>query len=80
MSEANHSLDQLKQTYEQLAFIHSILTQRTQYFLQEVDVAKDAAKTITDMANKLADQIRAQDEANKPVVEVPVTPEANTNV
>lgn len=62
MSEqSGPSVDQLKKTYEQLAFIHSVLTQRTQYFLEEVDVAKDAARTITDMANKLADEIKAKD-------------------
>lgn len=55
------SIDQLKKTYEQLAFIHQILTQRTQYFLEELDLAKDAAKTVTDMANKLADEIKAKD-------------------
>ena len=64
--ESKPSLNALKITYDQLAFIHSVLTQRTQYFLQEVDIAKEAAKTITDMANKLADEIKAQEEANKP--------------
>lgn len=54
------TVDQLKKTYEQLAFIHQILTQRTQYYLDEVDVAKDAARIVTDMANKLADEIKAK--------------------
>lgn len=61
MSEENKvNLDQLKKTYEQLVFIHQVLTQRTQYFLDEVDVAKDAARVITEMANKLSDDIQAQ--------------------
>lgn len=54
------NLDQLKKTYEQFRFIHQVLTQRTQYFLDEVDVAKDAARVITEMANKLSDDIQAQ--------------------
>ena len=67
------TLDQLKKTHEQLAFIHSVLTQRTQYYLDEVDVAKDAAKTITDMANKLSDDIKSQIDAdNATVVTEPV--------
>ena len=57
------ALDQLKKTHEQLAFIHQVLTQRTQYFLDEVDIAKDCARTITDMANKLSDDIQSQMEA-----------------
>lgn len=61
MSEENKvNLDQLKKTYEQFAFIHQILTQRTQYFIDEVDVAKDAARVITEMANKLSEEIQAQ--------------------
>lgn len=72
MSEQNQvSLEQLKTTHEQLVFIHSVLTQRTQYYLNEFDVAKDAARTITDMANKLADDIKVQIEpASEAVIEV----------
>lgn len=51
-------MNDLKKTYEQILFIHQILTQRTKYYLDEVDIAKDSAKTITDMANKLAEQIQ----------------------
>ena len=58
-SKSTHNVDQLKKAYHQLAFIHQIITQRTQYFLEEVDIAKDAAKTITEMANKLAAEIKS---------------------
>ena len=60
MSAENPSLDQLKKTHEQLAFVHAVFTQRTQYFLDEVEVAKDSARTLTDITNKLADEIKAQ--------------------
>lgn len=65
MSETSNqaSLDQLKKTHEQLVFIHTILTQSTRYTLEEVDIAKDSARTITDMANKLADDIKARIDA-----------------
>lgn len=55
-----------KKTYECLAFVHEILTQRTQYFLSEVDISKDAAKIITDMANRLADDIKAEETPDEP--------------
>lgn len=55
-----------KKTYECLAFVHEILTQRTQYFLSEVDIGKDAAKIITDMANRLADDIKAEENPDEP--------------
>lgn len=51
-------LKDLSRTYEQLIFIHQILTQRTQYFLNEMDVAHDAAKTITEMANKVGEEFK----------------------
>lgn len=60
MDSTQGSLDKMKKVYEQLVFIHQVLTQRTQYFLDEVDVAKDAARVITEMANKLSDDIQAQ--------------------
>lgn len=63
MSETN--LETLKKTYEQLAFVHQVLTQRTEYNIQEFEIAKESIKTITDMANKLSDQIRAMIEAEE---------------
>lgn len=48
-----------KKIHSQLAFIHQILTQRTQYLIEEFEIAKDAAITITNMANQLADKIQA---------------------
>ena len=48
-----------KKIYEQLAFIHSILTQQTRYIVEEFEIAKDAALLITNMANELADRIKA---------------------
>jgi 23S rRNA G2445 N2-methylase RlmL len=68
MSENN--LDTLKKAYEQLAFVHQVLTQRTQFYIQEFEVAKEATKTITDMANKLSDQIKEKMEQQEAPVEV----------
>ena len=59
------SLDNLKKTHNQLAYIHQILTQRTQFNIEEFDIAKDCAATITDMANRLADEIKGRTEANE---------------
>ncbi len=52
-------MDKEKKTYEQLAFIHQVLVQRTQYLVEEFEIAKDAALLITNMANELADRIKA---------------------
>jgi hypothetical protein len=57
------SLDQDKKVHSQLAFIHQVLTQRQQYFIEEFEIARDAALTITSMANQLADKIKAEEEA-----------------
>lgn len=65
MSEQNASLDQLKKTYHQLEFIHQVLTQRTSFNIDEFEIAKDATTTVTDMANKLADTIKAAIEAQE---------------
>lgn len=70
MSETT-SVDQLQKVHAQLAFIHQVLTQRTQFHIDEFDLAKDAARTITEMANKLADEIKAQmTPASEAVIEV----------
>jgi hypothetical protein len=55
-----------KKTHACLVFIHEILTQRTQYFLSEIDVGKDAAKLITEMANRLSDDIKEEENPNEP--------------
>ena len=72
-TSVQHSIEQLKKTYEQLAFIHQILTQSTRYTLEEIDVAKDAAKTVTEMANRLSDEIKSREasEAVEPTNEAP---------
>ena len=44
---------------EQFAFVHAILTERTQYFVQEFAIAKDATVTITEMAKSLKAEIEA---------------------
>ena len=49
----------LKKVYSQLAFLHEILTQRTQFFVSEFELAKDATQLVTSQANALADQIKA---------------------
>lgn len=59
------TLDEKKKLYTQMVFIHQRLTQTSQYFLEEFEVAKDSVKTITDMANKLADEIKAETESNE---------------
>lgn len=65
-------LDQDKKVHAQLAFIHQVLTQRTQYLIEEFEIARDAALTITSMANQLADKIKADEEAlNLREVEAP---------
>ena len=53
-------LEEKKKTHEKLAFIHQVLTQRTEYYIEEFEIAKDAATMITNMANELADQIKEQ--------------------
>lgn len=55
----NPSLDKLKETHEKLVFIHSVLTQRTQFFLEEMKVADASAQMITDMCNKIYADIEA---------------------
>lgn len=59
-------LNNKKKTYECLAFIHQVLTQRTQFFVEEIDIAKNSAKIITEMANKLADDIKAEENPEIP--------------
>jgi len=59
----------LKKVYSQLAFLHEILTQRTQFFVSEFELAKDATQLVTSQANALADQIKAI-EAPVEVVEI----------
>ena len=51
--------------YEQLAFIHEILTQRTQYFVSEFVICKDAITTLTSMTNTLKAEVDALAPAKK---------------
>lgn len=63
MSEENQvvsNLDQLKKTHAQIVFIHQVITQRTQYFVDEFELAKDAAATVTAMANRISDDIKSK--------------------
>lgn len=46
-----------KDTYQILAFVHNKIVNSTQYYLEEVDVAKAAAKLLTDMCNKMSEDI-----------------------
>lgn len=62
-----NDIENKKRTYECLSFIHSILTQRTQYFCEEFQVADSAAKMITTMANRLAEELK--DEENTQVAQ-----------
>lgn len=72
MSESTTSLEQLKKTHSQLAYIHQIITQRTQFHIEEFEIAKDCAVTITDMANRLADDIKSRLEAEESANAEPV--------
>ena len=56
---SNPSLEELKKTYEKFTFIHSVLVQRTQFFVNEFEIAKEAAQLITNLANELSDKIQA---------------------
>lgn len=64
-------MEDKKKLAAQFAFIHECLTQKQQYFLNEFDVAKDAVRTITELFNKLNDEIKAADEASKEQNEAP---------
>jgi hypothetical protein len=71
------SIDDKKRAYECLAFIHQVMTQRTQFFLSEVDLAKASGQMITEMANRLADEIRAlipEDQISQQPTEIPDEP------
>ncbi len=59
----NTNIEELKLTYQKLAFIHSVLTQKTTYYLEDFEVAKAATIMITDMANKISDDIRSIESA-----------------
>lgn len=45
----------------QLAFIHQRLTQTSQYFISEFDVAKDAIATVTAQFNELQKQVQDEE-------------------
>lgn len=56
-------LKEKKKLASQLAFIHQSLTQKQQFFMDEFDIAKDAARTITSMFNQINDEIKSQEES-----------------
>lgn len=51
------SLDELRKVHAQFVFIHQRLTQTSQYFISEFEIAQDAIRTVTDMCNKMHDEI-----------------------
>lgn len=55
--------------HAQLVFIHQALTQKNQYFVDEFEIAKDAIKTITEMANKLSEELKAEQATEEVSVE-----------
>lgn len=57
------SISELKNTYEKLVFVHQALTQKNQYFIEEFEVAKSAIQMITEMANKIGQDIHAIEQA-----------------
>lgn len=57
------TLSEKRKTLEQLQFIHQRLTQTSQYFMGEFDIAKDSAVLITDMFNKLQADVDSEQKA-----------------
>lgn len=53
-------MEDKKKLASQFAFIHECLTQKQQYFVQEFEIAKDSIRTITELFNKLNDEIKAE--------------------
>lgn len=51
------NLEDKKKLLSQLAFIHQRLTQTSQYFIGEFEIAKDSIATITAQFNELQKQI-----------------------
>jgi len=54
------TLSDKRKLLSQLQFIHQRLTQTNQYFVNEFDIAKDSIISITNMFNKLQDEINAE--------------------
>lgn len=52
-------LKDLQKLYAQYVFVYQRLTQSSQYFIDEFDIAKDAIMTITKVANELQEKIKA---------------------
>lgn len=59
-------LNEKRKLHAQMVFIHQRLTQTSQYFVEEFEIARDAIKTVTDMANKLGDEIQAEEKNSQP--------------
>lgn len=57
------SIQDLKNTYQRLVFVHEVLFQRSQFTVQEFDIAKDATVMITEMCNKLGAEIKSLESA-----------------
>ena len=57
------TLSDKRKLLSQLQFIHQRLTQTSRYFINEFDIAKDSIVSITNMFNKLQDEINAEQAA-----------------
>lgn len=69
MGDNMSNLEQLEKTHAQFVFIHQRLTQASQYFVEEFEIAKDAITTITDMCKKMKADIEALREQNEKATE-----------
>ncbi|WP_374028321.1 hypothetical protein ACES2J_08290 [Bdellovibrio bacteriovorus] len=58
------SIEQLKETYTHLAFIHQKLM-ASQFYPEEFTQADKSIKFLTEMANKLAEQIEATEKESQ---------------
>jgi hypothetical protein len=57
------SLSDKKKVLAQLQFIHQRLSQTSQYFIDEFEIARDSVRTITDMFNQLQEEVNAEQKA-----------------
>jgi len=70
MDTSTFSVEQLKKTYQQLAFAHQVLTQRQQFYIEETEIAQSSARMLTDLCNKLSVDIDAIEAASNEVPNV----------
>lgn len=64
-NKKTYSTDDLKSTHQKLAYIHQILTQSQTYRVEEFDYAKECILMITEMANKIAQQLESISKASE---------------